>query len=464
MSYDGDLPDESSGASVAHWVGFSFRVARIHPWRFLVVLAIGLGFTALFYATRTPLYRAETKILTQRQQAMPSISRAAMSDEAPTRTANELVRQRENLLAMLRQTDILPLSEQPAPQTGWRRLLNIGETPDSEEDAVDALVLRLDRAIRVTTGDGTITISVDWPDPQQACTLVQSAYQNFLEARQVQEISAIDEGIAMMQGRAAELQSTLDRVIMEVQGTLPRISESPAPSASPLASPLPLKPSESLVRLRAALDAKSRAIRDLEDLRSRRLAELQGQLIERRSVLSEAHPTVVALKGEINGLSRESAQVATLLEEEARLREEYASQLAIEEPRGSSSGRARSSERMSSRTSALAASSAVNENERVRDARFRLTQVLERLHSAQLELDSTRAAFRHRYRILWPAQVPRKPVSPSPLRVFGIGSLLSVLVAFATVTLPFARSGRIMERWQLEKTLGVPVLADLGRK
>jgi uncharacterized protein involved in exopolysaccharide biosynthesis len=88
----------------------------------------------------------------------------------------------------------------------------------------------------------------------------------------------------------------------------------------------------------------------------------------------------------------------------------------------------------------------------------------DRLNAAQLDLDSARAAFSQRYGVLWPAQVPRKPVSPNPLRVFGLGVLLSLMAALAAVTVPDIRAGRIMEGSQVERSLGIPILAWISRK
>jgi uncharacterized protein involved in exopolysaccharide biosynthesis len=462
LPFDGDLPDQVSRPSLREWTEYALHAARRYPWRLVAVFVAGLCVTTLIFELKTPLYRAETKVLTQRQQAMPSISRSAMSDEAPTRTANDLIRRRNNLVALLERAGALPKEGVSAPASGLQRILNMGAPPASGEDAVNAMVLNLDRALTVTTGDGTVTISVDWPEPQQAYSFVQEALQNFLESRQIQEITAIDETITLLHGRTAELRSQLETTIRDAQRNLPR-GPDVAASPTPRTPPLPAQPSEALARLRASVEATSRSIRDLEDLRSRRMAELQGQLNERRSVFSDAHPTVIALKGEIASLSHESRQLVTLREEEARLQDEYRARLAAEVPRASSSGPVRLGSGLS-QLSAAAAAASVNEDERVRDARFRYTQMVDRLNAAQLELDSARAAFKHRYSVLWPAQVPSKPVSPSPLKVFGLGTVLSLMLALAAVTVPDLRAGRIMERSQVERSLGIPVLASIRRE
>jgi uncharacterized protein involved in exopolysaccharide biosynthesis len=460
---DSDLPDDPSHLSLKQWGEFARNSVRRRPWRWSAVLAAGLCLTTLFFELRTPLYRVETKVLTQRQQAMPSISRSAMSDEAPTRTANELIRRKENLVFMLEHAGLLPLKGVVPPPSLLTRIMNLGSPPRTEEEAVNALVLNLDRALTVTTGDGTVTISLDWPDPRQAYSLVQGALQNFLEARQLQEITAVDEAISLLQSRTAELRGQLEAAMRDAQRTLPRGPS--LPSSAPQRSALPAQPSETLVRLRSSLDATSRSISDLENLRSRRLAELQGQLNERRSVYSEAHPMVAALKGEIASLSGESAQLKTLREEEARLQEEYDARVAIERSRGAPSASLRASGASSNGTAAGsgAATAALNEDERVRDARFRYTQMVDRLNAAQLDLDSARAAFKHRYSVLWPAQMPSRPVSPNPLKVFGVGVFLSLLLAVAAVALPDLSTGRILESSQIERSLGIPVLATMSR-
>ena len=63
----------------------------------------------------------------------------------------------------------------------------------------------------------------------------------------------------------------------------------------------------------------------------------------------------------------------------------------------------------------------VDQSERVRDARFQYQQMAERVSAAQTDLDNARAAFKFRYSIVWPAEVPRKPVSPNPFKYLGCG-------------------------------------------
>ena len=87
----------------------------------------------------------------------------------------------------------------------------------------------------------------------------------------------------------------------------------------------------------------------------------------------------------------------------------------------------------------------------MRSARFQYQQMVERVSAAQIDLDAARSAFKYRYHVVWPPEVPRKPVSPKAWKVFGLGSVASLLLALLVAAVPGLRSGRIEERWQVER-------------
>jgi len=463
-AYDGDDFQESGRqVTLKERAQVLWSGAVQHKWLVAAILVFGLLTLVVYYAAQTPLYRVQTTLLAQRQQAVPSIVRASVPNELPTRAAFELVHRRENIIALLKQTGLYTENKAPA-KPGWlgtlrAQMLGVMNPSLAEEDPLNLLVLRLNKALNVETGDGTVTISIDWPDAQQAYALVEGALQNFLEARQLQEITAIDDAISLLQGRAATLRQELDAALAG-SASARALSAAPSGDLPPRTTP-PRSASpdgDALAVLRSNLEAKERALRDMEEFRRRRLVELQAQLEERRGVYAEAHPNVVALRKEIEALSRESPQIAALREEEQRLREEYTARRAAE-PQGAAVVR-------SYRPSASrpVTDSAAPETERVRDARFRYQEMVERLHGAQLDLDSARAAFKYRYTIVWPAEVPRRPVSPNPFKIFGLGGLAWILVAGLVVVWLDHRSGRILKRWQIEVALDVPVLAEFDRK
>jgi uncharacterized protein involved in exopolysaccharide biosynthesis len=423
----------------------------------LVFLAF-MGFCTAYYLVKTPVYRVEARILAQRQQAMPGIVRPSSAEDAPTRSAYDLVHRRENLLTLLKQAGVLArlvnAPATPGQLDALQRLLP-GSEAAGDRDPVDELVLLLDKDLVINSTEGSINLSIDWPNAAEAFKLIEAAVQNFLEARHVQEITARDEAISLLQGRVATLRERLDRSIEETRRQVPRRYEV-ALDARPTGASAGIPATEELVKVKSLIDAKERAIGDVEEFRRRRLADLQAQLDAQRGVLSDAHPTIQNLRQDIAALSLESPQVAGLREEQRRLREEYAARLALEQ------GKAVPSPGPVYRLAPPQAQSN-EESEQVRQARFEYQQMVDRTNAALLDLDNARVGFKYRYEVVWPAQVPKKPVSPNPFKVFGLGFVGALGLAVLAAAWSARRSGRILVDWQVERTLDLPILGRIGR-
>jgi hypothetical protein len=213
--------------------------------------------------------------------------------------------------------------------------------------------------------------------------------------------------------------------------------------------------SEELVRLKSMLDAKERAIKDIEEYRRKKLLELQGQLDEKRGIYSDAHPVVTGLKQEIAARADESPQVAGLREEEKQLRRQYQARRAQEQPQAAAAPPSASRKLLTA---------AVDDDERVRQARAEYQTLVGRVSAAEVDLEAARTAFKYRYTVIWPAEIPRKPFSPKPVKILGLGAAASLLLALAVATLLELARGRVVEAWQVEKGLGLPMLARVSRK
>jgi uncharacterized protein involved in exopolysaccharide biosynthesis len=415
----------------------------------VTVFLLALSATLAFVLTKKPVYRVYTTILAQRSSALPSAARA-MFEELPTRSAWEVVHRRENLVALVKATNLAgsaPFPDDVDLRTRIKRALGLGKTTDAALDPVDRLVLVLDKELEVTTDEGTITIKLDWPDPRQAHSIVQAALQNFLEARHLQEVTAIDEIISVLRGRAAVLRKNLDDVMADVQRRRPVVARAPSGALAP-------QPSEELVRLQSLLASKQRAIEDVENFRRRRIADVDAQLQQALNAFSDAHPTVIALRQEYAAVSRESPQIATLREEELKLRAQVSARAARE---GTSA------------TPTAAPAPALDtlrtsEDPRVIEARAQYEQLNARLGAAQVELDAARAAFKYRYNVVWPPQVPDAPYGNSRVEIALAGLIASFCAAIFAAAIPDVVRGRILQRWQVERSLDLPVLGEIRRK
>lgn len=439
-----------AGPTVVDWG----RLVADAAWRrrplAVVVFLGGLLAAVVYFALKTPVYRVEAKILAQRPQALPSAARSVFED-APTRSAWELIHRRDNLIAIVHDTKLIgPGRQPPAPGTDTlERLAALWTRRASAADPLDTLVNVLDRRLIVEVEDGTILISLDWGDPQQAFDIVNVALQNFLEARHLQEVTAIDEVISVLQGRAAALREELETATQDARQ---RAARTPR-----VAMPRVRQPSGDLVRLQTLLEAKQRAIQDVEEFRRRRLADLQAQLDQTRNTLSDLHPMVIGLRKDIDALSRDSSQIEGLREEERKVRRDYAERLAKE-------GFPSSSTPSATPLQLIESGPDPDQDQRVRQAWMQYEQMLGRVNTARTELDAARAAFKYRYSVIWPPQIPREPLSPRASKILGLGALASVLLALAAAAAPDVLRGRIVQRWQVERSLGVEVLGELDRR
>jgi len=198
------------------------------------------------------------------------------------------------------------------------------------------------------------------------------------------------------------------------------------------------------------LDAKRRALADLEEYRRRHMLELQTKLAEQRAVFSESHPAIMDLTQSIESLRRESPQLIALRQEEADLRQQLA--------------------RISDGTEAASAATLAIPPDLFRDRgedstveyeraqlRFAVQQhahLRERIDAGRIDLDTARAAFKYRYSVVFPAQIPRGPIKPKASLVMFASLVAGLLLALFATTAADVRTGLVLEHWQLRDLLG----------
>jgi hypothetical protein len=339
--------------------------------------------------------------------------------------------------------------------------------PPKPEAITDALVGMLSRRLWVATTDGTVTIGVTWPDPNMTYRIVQSAQENFFEDRHAEEMALISESISNREHHASDdnhdIRSSLDSM-SRVRASLPGFDARPFVASIRRAAPAP-----AVMTAQSRLDAVRRTIIDLEQFRSRRLAELQATLADQRNAFGSAHPAIENTQQMIRALGTDSPQLVQLRREEEELRVSLAQMGA--DASGPSAG---------SNTDPVMAMAALRGlerlqrdsvlNERLQYARSRLKMavssyedLLSRIDAARIELETARAAFKYKYGVISPAELPRSAVSPRPSRVLVGGFVLAIFLSvFVAVGLDIA-AGRVQERWQVSRSIGLPVLAEVPR-
>src|SRR5262249_11011261 len=133
-------------ALIRHWVGFVLRSARRNPLRAVVSLLVAFGVGAALVSALPRTYHVDTELLAQRNVMLPALSNPGravrVEDDVPTRAAAEAVLRRDNLVSLMKQTDLLARWEanRPLLLRSRDRLLQLVQATPSEEDRVNAMV------------------------------------------------------------------------------------------------------------------------------------------------------------------------------------------------------------------------------------------------------------------------------------------------------------------------------------
>jgi uncharacterized protein involved in exopolysaccharide biosynthesis len=446
--WDGPQDELFDWQRVRSYVLFSLRSVRRRPFLFASVFAgmVLLAGGALRVLPKT--YEVESRLLAQKSAVL--MVRADSNMEQPTRAAAELILDRENLNSLIRQTDLIsewPKRRAPLARLKDRIMLRLfGKV--KEEDMLEALRGFLEKNLSVwTTVDGTVTIRLHWPDGQMAYRLVDAAEQNFLEKRHVLEISTIAEQILILEKHAAELEADLEKQVAGLQELRDRARPAAVRALPRPAVPKSVRPE--VLNLRVMLETKRRAIADLEAFRERHLLELQTRLTEQRGIYSENHPMVVDLQQTIRSLQRESPQVTSLRQEEADLRRQLATfgdEAAAPAPAVNLPPDLFRSERNEDSSTEYAATKLIYAAQQYAGMR-------DRVQAARLDLDTARAAFKYRYSVIVPPEVPRGPIKPKVPLVMAAAVMAGLALALFATTAADLRSGALLELWQLQSLL-----------
>ncbi len=465
---DEPLIDLALAADLAHFIRNACRRHRI---------VLSLVFTAfvaagIFGALLLPRkYYTETKLLADRNVVMPLLGnpgRPRTEDDSPTRMAYDLIMTRENLRRIVTQTNLIRESARHRSLLGRtkRRVLELLSGPMTAEEELDAVVWSLRTSMHVQVGEGTVTIGASWLDPKLTFQIVDIAARNYLADRQVQELSLISGTISILEKSANDvgrdilhMLDSLGRQRAQLAPEEGRGLLMPSPESRPVAS-------VELIMAKSRLESTLRAISDLEQSRSRRLSELQSLLTEQRITYGAEHPQIETTQQLIKSASEEPPQLVQLRQDEQRLRTQV---LRLGGPEVSATAAAANDVSYNAfalrNLASMRVDSIVQERQTYGRSRLRIAQasyqaLLERLDGARIELETVRATFAFKYSILIPASTPTSAIGRLPLFMALGGVILGAILAVLTAVALDLVGRRVLESWQIERMVGLPVLGE----
>jgi uncharacterized protein involved in exopolysaccharide biosynthesis len=450
--------------------GFPFR-ALLRRRRFaLLLFAAVMLFVSLAALLMERHYRVETKFLASLNVVMPALGNPRRSvptqSDAPTRQAAEAVLKRENLLQIIRQTNLLTTFDQTRPPLGRARDIIVravkGPMPDS--DRVNTMIGLLEKRMWIDAKEGAVTIGIDWMNPVAAYRIVQAAQQNFFDQRHASQLAMIGESIGILEGHAATAEQSIEEALRNVRQYTPVIAGIAPPQLVARSTPN----SPTIVALQADLARRRQTLADLENARNQRLAAVQGRLAELRNSLGAAHPEVISTEDNLRALLIEPPQIASLRADTASLAQKLRSLGAHQSDIATPALEPLFTRATLERLAAVKADSAEDPRATYAKSRLKIAtadyeDLLDRLEGAHIELETARASFKYQYTIVSPAQVPKKAEKPNVLLLLVGGFVLGILLGlFAAVCLDLA-SGRVLEAWQVNRMLGLPIIAQIER-
>jgi uncharacterized protein involved in exopolysaccharide biosynthesis len=257
----------------------------------------------------------------------------------------------------------------------------------------------------------------------------------------------------------------------------PRRTPPLAPTFDPLALPAtPGAPAQNpeVVRLANQLRAKQDELGKLETEHQQALATAQATLGALKTVYTASHPSVQNAQQKVDALMPAPPQIAALKAQIEEIEVRY-------EALSTADGERIQQENAKLRAAAQARPAApverdaadepaptprINPAAEFANLTFRtelgqLQSILERTDGARIELLVSEAAFKYRYTVIKPAQVPRDPISPNLRLMVTLALLAAIALAIGAAVFSDVISNRIVEAWQLERQLGLPILGSV---
>ncbi|MBX3190071.1 MAG: hypothetical protein KF819_23800 [Labilithrix sp.] len=473
--------DDDDGPSIAirERIGEAARSARRRKGLSFVVMMLGLALTVLgaMFAPRS--YEVESRVLVQRTANLTGNQQVYVSPEEMRNIAREYEEQvmaRDNILAIVKQKDLVARWDdmrQPHRKLIDKINRKLGKAAPSDDEKFEALVGNIEHRMKVWVDATTVTVRLEWSHPEAARDIVDAAVKNFLDARFQSEVGVIPARLKIQEGFVAQAHKDLEAAASElvrlqkandpnkkvnvVIPTLPQgVRDQPGPAVD--ADPA----------LRAKLENVRGQIATLQDAKNRRSQELHQQLIEKQQTLGPGHPEVIGLKQTIAATDQDPPQLAQLRAQEREILNEIAAKAAAQKE-AKPAPRAPTMAPVPAAPSPAPEVLAATAPKSVQDAQVRFDTVtatyqalVKTLQELQVQMQEQEAAYKNRYKITHPAEIPAGMKRPVHLIAVAIGFLSTIAAILAVAALADRFSGIFFEPREVRDRLGLPVFATFS--
>jgi uncharacterized protein involved in exopolysaccharide biosynthesis len=421
-------------------------------------------------------YRVEARILTNNTDLEEIVNPTRFQSNDPmTKNVVERFLARENMLGLVVDANL---------EKAWDEQRGvIGEAKDAirtalfgpiaQKDKEEALYEIAKRKVHLFLEGDIVVCRAEWTDAKTTLTLAQVCEKRFLAMQRERELSQKRESVALLERNVESSQKDLDASYATLEKTiqgkgasvaqLKAVRQRRASAGGGGAGGASKGSLAEVERLKEIRDEKKAVIGDIERNHRATVVQASGALVKLRETLGPDHPDL--------------KQAARVVEEESRpppellkLKSEVA-QLEAQIDRLSSRGDP-PKERGTIVEEVVAVPEGpkdIKDDPEVERMMTNITvaeqghwELLDRLATAKIEVQTAEAAFAYRYITVYPPLLPKKAVSPNVGGLVGAGVLAAFVLAFLLAIAADVLAMRVMETWQIERFLGLPVLGEIG--
>ncbi|HET9958309.1 MAG TPA: hypothetical protein VFQ61_27630 [Polyangiaceae bacterium] len=483
MATERDEDDEEGGGSaqpdlIQSYLSFAARAIRSRIPLVLGTIAVVSLLTVAAAAVWPRTYSSLTQIMVQSQN-IPGVQK-----DDPFTGADRVIMRRENIEALVKQTELTKHWQRGrSPALLLKdRLMELIRGPIPESALAPVLVSTLESRIYPDASDRTLTITVDWSDPELAAKIAETAMKRFVDFRQTAEIASRQKEIDLLEAHAADTRKRLkeradelkkrreERLANREPDPVPVPGEAPKPKVVRTRPQRDLAAEGELATLRADLTARRGQQMERERQDQSQVNELRSKLDETLRVVTRSHPDAVIAQRRLDAAmaaaaANKSQGTQDLADLERRVKEAEGrvvaggGSIAVIGDSGSATPSVPPEIRRLIEDSSEEGVDPTLISE-VEHQAAKLTDLRDQIDKESLNLQRAQQAFETRYQVVIPAEIPGKPKKPNVRMIIAGGVIGSIVLGLVLAILAQLRKGKIVAKWQVYN-LGVPVLAEI---
>jgi hypothetical protein len=438
------------------YAGFAVRSLG-RRWRLvgviLLLFAAALG-AAVRYLPRR--YHVEATLLALPAEGAPGALRGNNGDASLLQSAAEVILSRQSLLDLIREHDLVQrwqASRGPLLRL-WDRLRRRPMNPLQEERT---LIRSFEKRLTVQVKGPHVILGFDWPEPQTAVEVVKSAEGKLIASRRDAELVPLERKLATLESSTAAARRRVDFLAARIQDAVTQKRRGARPAtvrglqAEGLFRDLP---DPALSRQRLRLIALRKAIADLEDVRRKRLSELNATLAEQKAMLGPGNPALLETQDKIGALESDGPELTALKAREEGVFAAYVRAGGKEVELSAEPGQWPAELKEDDPAVAF-------DKSRLGMEQSSLARLIDQAAEAEVTLATAAAGFDSRYVEMRPPELPEGPAFPNVVLLVFAGLLAGAVVAFFGAVAADLSGGVIRESWQARRELDVPLLAQI---